>query len=248
MQILNIENLDVNIKEKNILKNINLKIKSGEVHVIMGPNGSGKSTLFNTIMRNSDYEISKNSKMEFLQYDLKIMSTTDCARKGIFMSFQNPKEIPGISVAEFLRQAKIAITGEDISIINFNMELQKEIRRLKIPPEYATRYFNQGFSGGEKKKIEMLQLNILQPKLALLDETDSGLDIDALKVVSENIRNYISKDNAIIIITHHREILDSIKVDFVHVLRDGQIVLSGKEDIIEKLEEMGFESIDEAKG
>ncbi len=247
MQILKIENLSVNVEDKNILKNINLEVKSGEVHVIMGPNGSGKSSLFNVIMRNPEYKISDKSKIEYMGENIKKLDTSDCAKKGIFMSFQNPKEIPGISVAEFLRQAKIAITGEETGIIAFNIELQKEMRKLKIPPEYATRYFNQGFSGGEKKKIEMLQLNILQPKLALLDETDSGLDIDALKIVSENIKKYISKDNAVIIITHHREILDEIDIDFVHVLRDGQIVLSGKEEIIEKLEEMGFDSIDEAR-
>lgn len=245
MQILNIENLNVNVEEKNILKNINLKINSGEVHVIMGPNGSGKSTLFNTIMRNLDYQISKNSRIEYMGEDIKKLNTSECAKKGIFMSFQNPKEIPGISVAEFLRQAKIAVIGEEIGILAFNIELQKEMRKLKISPEYATRYFNQGFSGGEKKKMEMLQLNILKPKLALLDETDSGLDIDALKIVSENIKNFISKDNAVVIITHHREILNEIKVDFVHVLREGEIILSGKEEVIEKLEETGFESIDE---
>ena len=247
MQILNIENLSVNVEDKNILKNINLKINSGEIHVIMGPNGSGKSTLLNTIMRNSAYETSKNSKIEYLGENIINKSTSDCAKGGIFLSFQNPKEIPGISVSEFLRQSKIATTGKEIGIVAFNIELQKEMRKLKILPEYATRYFNQGFSGGEKKKIEMLQLNILKPKLAMLDETDSGLDIDALKVVAENIKNYASPDNAVIIITHHREILDEIDVDFVHVLRDGEIILSGNREIIGKLETMGFEGIDGKK-
>ena len=245
MEILNIENLSVKIKDKEILKNINLKINNGEVHVIMGPNGSGKSTLFNVIMRNPEYEIMPNSKMKYLGKDLIEMNTTESAREGIFMSFQNPKEIAGISLSEFLRQSKMAITNKDIGIINFNLELQKEMRKLKMPPEYATRYFNYGFSGGEKKKVEMLQLNILKPKLALLDETDSGLDIDALKIVSQNIKEYVSEDNAVIIITHHREILEEIDVDYVHVLRDGEIILSGDDEIIEKLEKTGYENIDE---
>lgn len=245
MQILNIENLNVKVEDKQILKDINLKINAGEVHVVMGPNGSGKSTLFNVVIGNPLYELSENSVVQYLEEDIKNMDVSLRARKGIFMSFQNPKEIPGISVAEFLRQSKMAVTGKDIGIIPFNIELQKEMRKLKIQPEYATRYFNLGFSGGEKKKLEMLQLNLLQPKLALLDETDSGLDIDALKIVSENIKNFKSKDNAVVIITHHREILEEIDVDFVHVIRDGEIILSGSEDIIGKVEEMGFESIDE---
>lgn len=245
MEILNIENLSVKVKDKEILKNINLKINNGEVHVIMGPNGSGKSTLFNVIMRNPEYEIMSNSKMKYLGKNLIEMDTTKSAREGIFMSFQNPKEIAGISLSEFLRQSKMAVTNKDIGIINFNLELQKEMRKLKMPPEYATRYFNYGFSGGEKKKVEMLQLNILKPKLALLDETDSGLDIDALKIVSQNIKEYVSEDNAVIIITHHREILEEIDVDYVHVLRDGEIILSGNDEIIEKLEKTGYENIDE---
>lgn len=245
MQILNIENLDVKVDDKEILKNINLKINSGEVHVIMGPNGSGKSTLFNTIIGNNIYKTNDKSKMEYMGKDLKSLSVDKRAKLGIFMSFQNPKEISGISVAEFLRQSKIAITEKEIGILEFNMELQKEMRKLNLSPEYATRYFNQGFSGGEKKKIEMLQLKILKPRLALLDETDSGLDIDALKIVSKNIKEYLNKENALVIITHHREILDEIDVDFVHVFRDGKIILSGDKKIINKLEETGFESIDE---
>lgn len=245
MQILKIENLNVKIDDKEILKNINLKINTGEVHVIMGPNGSGKSTLFNVIMGNSTYKLDDNSKIEYLGKDLKKLDVSKRAKLGIFMSFQNPKEIPGISVAEFLRQSKIAITKKEIGLIEFNLELQKEMRKLNILPEYATRYFNQGFSGGEKKKMEMLQLNILKPKLALLDETDSGLDIDSLKIVSKNIKEYLNKDNAVIIITHHKEILEKIEVDFVHILRDGKLVFSGNKDIINKIDKIGFENIDE---
>lgn len=245
MQILKIENLNVKIDDKEILKNINLKINTGEVHVIMGPNGSGKSTLFNVIMGNSTYKLDDNSKIEYLGKDLKKLDVSKRAKLGIFMSFQNPKEIPGISVAEFLRQSKIAITRKEIGLIEFNLELQKEMRKLNILPEYATRYFNQGFSGGEKKKMEMLQLNLLKPKLALLDETDSGLDIDSLKIVSKNIKEYLNKDNAVIIITHHKEILEKIEVDFVHILRDGKLVFSGNKDIIDKIDKIGFENIDE---
>lgn len=245
MQILKVENLNASIDDKEILKEINLEVNKGEVHVVMGPNGSGKSTLFNVLMGNSIYKLNKESKITYVGEDIKKLDTSKRAKKGIFLSFQNPKDIPGISVAEFLRQSKMAITGKDVGIIQFNLELQKEMRKLKMPPEYATRYFNHGFSGGEKKKMEMLQLNILNPKLALLDETDSGLDIDALKIVSENIKNYLKEDNAVIIITHHREILDAIEVDFVHVIRDGKIILTETEDLIEKLEETGFESIDE---
>ena len=245
MQILNIENLSIKIEDKNILENINLKVNSGEVHVIMGPNGSGKSTLFNVIMGNPIYEVSEKAVIEYLNEDIRKLDTSKRAKRGIFLSFQNPKEIPGISVAEFLRQSKIAVTGKEIGIIEFNLELQKEMRKLNLLPEYATRYFNQGFSGGEKKKMEMLQLNILKPRLALLDETDSGLDIDALKIVSENVKKYLSEDNAVIIITHHREILESLDIDYVHIIRDGKIIRTGKEELITKLEEIGYESIDE---
>ncbi len=245
MQILNIENLNIKIENKNILENINLKVNSGEVHVIMGPNGSGKSTLFNVIMGNPIYEVSEKAVIEYMNEDIRKLDTSKRAKRGIFLSFQNPKEIPGISVAEFLRQSKIAVTGKEIGIIEFNLELQKEMRKLNLLPEYATRYFNQGFSGGEKKKMEMLQLNILKPRLALLDETDSGLDIDALKIVSENVKKYLSEDNAVIIITHHREILESLDIDYVHIIRDGKIIRTGKEELITKLEEIGYESIDE---
>ena len=201
MSLLEIKDLYVNVEEKEILKGIDLKINKGEVHVIMGPNGSGKSTTANAILNNPAYKKIKGSIL-FDGADITNLKTDEIARKGIFMSFQLPEEIPGITVSNFLRFAKNKITGKPIKIFEFKNELKKHMEELGIKPEYSERYLNVGFSGGEKKKNEILQLLTLNPKLAILDETDSGLDVDSVNIVSKGIEMFKNKENSVLIITH----------------------------------------------
>lgn len=241
-KLLEIKNLCVSVEDKEILKDVNLTINKGEIHVLMGPNGAGKSTLMNTIMAHPKYKINSG---DILFEDENITDTkADVrARKGIFMSFQNPEEIPGVNVEEFLKEA-LNSQGKDYgSSLKFHKELVKKMDSLKIDSGYANRYVNVGFSGGEKKKNEMLQMSILNPKLALLDETDSGLDVDAVKVVSESIKNYLSPENAIIIITHHKEIISNVKPDFVHVIKDGKLVMTSDASLIDKIEKDGYANL-----
>lgn len=238
-KLLEIKNLNVKVGEKEILKNINLNIKKGEVHVIMGPNGSGKSTLVNTIMSNPKYKITSGN-IFFEGEDVTELAADERAKRGIFMSFQSPIEVPGISVENFIRTSKSSIDGKAVSVLRFNMDLSKKMNELQMKPEYAARYMNYGFSGGEKKKTEILQMQILNPKLAMLDETDSGLDVDAVRIVSEGIKNFKSDENALIIITHHKEIISSVIPDFVHVIIDGEIVKEGDASLIKKIEEEGY--------
>lgn len=239
-EIIRIEDLHVSVDETEILKGIDLKVNSGEVHVIMGSNGSGKSTLMNAIMANPVYDVTKG-KIIYKGEDITSWSTDKRAREGIFMSFQAPDAIPGVKLGDFLRQAKEQVTGEKPSILKFNKELKSEMQSLKLTDEYADRYVNVGFSGGERKKSEILQLKILNPSLAMLDETDSGLDVDAVRIVSKGIKDYINDDNAVIIITHHREILDNIKADYVHILKDGKILQTGDDSLMDKIEKEGYE-------
>lgn len=239
-EILRVENIHVSVDDKEILKGINLKVNSGEVHVIMGSNGSGKSTLMNAIMANPVYKQTEG-KIFYKGEDISSWTTDKRARAGIFMSFQAPDEISGVRLKDFLRQAKDAVTGEKMSIMKFNKELSKEMKDLKFDDSYADRYVNVGFSGGEKKKSEILQLKVLNPTLAMLDETDSGLDVDAVRTVSNAIKEFINKDNAVIIITHHREILENIKADYVHILKDGKILQTGDDSLINKIEAEGYE-------
>ena len=240
-ELLQINNLYVNAGEKEILKGIDLKINKGEVHVIMGPNGSGKTTTANAIFNNPEYKkISGN--IVFENEDITNLSPNEIARKGIFMSFQLPEEIPGISVTNFLKTAKNKITGEPVKIFKFKEEIKQKMQELQIKPEYAERDLNVGFSGGEKKKNEILQMLMLNPKLAILDETDSGLDVDAINVVSKGIEMYKNSDNAVLIITHNAKILKSLKIDFVHVLVNGKVVKTGGEEIIKDIEENGYKN------
>ena len=240
-ELLQINNLHVNAGEKEILKGINLNINKGEIHVIMGPNGSGKTTTANAIFNNPEYKKMEGSiKLE--GEDITNLSPDEIARKGIFMSFQLPEEIPGISVTNFLKTAKNKITGEPVKIFKFKEDIKQKMQELQIKPEYAERDLNVGFSGGEKKKNEILQMLVLNPKLAILDETDSGLDVDAINVVSKGIQMYKSKENAVLIITHNAKILKSLKVDFVHVLVNGKIVATGGEEIIKDIEENGYKN------
>lgn len=242
--LLTIKDLSARVGDKEILKNINLNINYGEVHVIMGPNGSGKSTLANVILNNPQYETTSG---DILLDGESIMdlSTDKRAKKGIFMSFQNPMEVSGISVENFIRSAKIATTDENIGFLEFREELEDNMDILEFDHGYSSRYLNVGFSGGEKKKNEILQMLMLQPKLAILDETDSGLDVDAVRTVSKGVREFLNENNSVIVITHHKEILKEVKPDFVHVIMDGSIVKEGSSELLDQIEEKGFNWIRE---
>lgn len=236
--LLKVEGVRASVAEKEILKGMNLTVNKGEVHVIMGPNGSGKSTLANVIMANLAYTMTEG-KVFFEGEDISDETTDKRALKGLYLSFQTPYEIPGISVENFIRQALLA-RGQKTSIIKFKKELKKKMELLDMKPEYAERYLNVGFSGGERKKTEILQLLMLEPKLAILDETDSGLDVDAVATVSRGLKEYLDGERSAIIITHHREILKEIQPDFVHVVSDGKIVKEGGDEIIDRIEAEGF--------
>ena len=238
-KLLEIEDLHVNAEDKEILKGINLTINKGETHVIMGPNGSGKTTTANAILNNPAYKKIKGSII-FEGQDITKIKTDEIARKGIFMSFQLPEEIPGISVNNFLKYAKNKITGKPVKIFSFKDEVKKYMQELKMDTEYAERSLNVGFSGGEKKKNEILQMLVLNPKLAILDETDSGLDVDAIKTVSKGIEMFKNEENAVLIITHNTKILHNFKVDYVHVLVNGKIVKTGTGDMAKEIEENGY--------
>ncbi len=240
-ELLNIKDLHISAEDKEILKGIDLKINKGEIHVIMGPNGSGKTTTANAIFNNPAYT-NKSGTIIFNGEDITNLKTDEIARKGIFMSFQLPEEIPGISVTNFLKTAKSKVTNEPIKIFAFKEELKKNMEELSINPEYMERSLNVGFSGGEKKKNEILQMLTLNPKLAILDETDSGLDVDAIKTVSKGIEMFKNDENAVLIITHNTKILHSLKVDKVHVLVDGKIVDEGDQDLASVIEQFGYSS------
>lgn len=237
--LLEINNLYVNAETKEILKGINLKINKGETHVIMGPNGSGKTTTANAILNNPAYQKIQGNIM-FEGEDITNLKTDEIARKGIFMSFQLPEEIPGITVNNFLKYAKNKITGKPVKIFSFKDEVKKYMQELKMNTEYAERSLNVGFSGGEKKKNEILQMLVLNPKLAILDETDSGLDVDAIKTVSKGIEMFKNENNAVLIITHNTKILHNLKVDYVHVLVNGKIVKTGTSKLAKEIEENGY--------
>lgn len=237
--LLEIKDLHVNAGEKEILKGIDLNIKKGEIHVIMGPNGSGKTTTANAILNNPEYT-KTNGTITFDGEDITESRTDEIARKGIFMSFQLPEEIPGVSVTNFLKYAKNKITGEPVKIFQFKDELKKYMEELNMNPKNMERSLNVGFSGGEKKKNEILQMLVLNPKLAILDETDSGLDVDAIKIVSKGIEMFKNDDNAVLIITHNTRILNHLKVDYVHVLVNGQIVKTSTAELAEQIEETGY--------
>ena len=237
--LLHIENLHLSVNEKPILHNLNLTVNAGEIHVVMGPNGAGKSTLAAAIVGNPVFQVDQGSI--FFEGELiNDLPVFERARKGIFLSFQNPEEIPGLKVEEFLRASKEAVTGKKIPALTFHKELLRLMESLSINPEYADRSLNVGFSGGEKKKNEILQLAVLKPKLAILDETDSGLDIDATRIVFEGVAKLKTPDMGILIITHHSKVLDYLKPDHVHVLINGSLAKSGGIELVEHIQKHGY--------
>ena len=242
--MLSIENLKAKIDEKEILKGLNLNIKPGEVHAIMGPNGSGKSTLSNILSGKKGYEVNGNIKFE--GENLLELETEERAHKGIFLAFQYPLEIPGVNTNTFLKTSINAIKNargeKELDAIEFLKLIKQKSSELKFDQAILNRQLNVGFSGGEKKKNEILQMSILNPKLSILDETDSGLDIDALRIVSEGVNSLRNKDNSFLIITHYQRLLDYIKPDFVHVLKNGQIIKSGNFELAKELEKVGYEN------
>jgi len=241
--MLKINKLNAKIDNKEILKEFSLDINPGEVHAIMGPNGSGKSTLSNILSGKKGYETS--GEVLFEEKDLFELETEERAHKGIFLAFQYPLEIPGVNTNTFLKTSINAIKkarGEkELDAIEFLKLIKQKSAELKFDEKILSRQLNVGFSGGEKKKNEILQMSILNPKLSILDETDSGLDIDALRIVSEGVNSLRSKDNSFLIITHYQRLLDYIKPDFVHVLKNGQIIKSGDHELAKELEKIGYE-------
>ena len=244
--MLKIENLHVNVENKAIIKGLNLEVNAGEVHAIMGPNGSGKSTLSAVIAGNEDYDVVKG-KILYNDENIEDLSAEERAHKGIFMSFQYPVEIPGITVTNFIKTAinsNLKARGKKEMPAN---EMLKNIREkanlLEIDSKFLSRSLNEGFSGGEKKRNEIFQMAMLEPTLAILDETDSGLDIDALRIVASGVNKLKNKDNAIIVITHYQRLLDHIIPDYVHVLQDGKIAKSGDKNLALELEEKGYDWI-----
>ncbi|PSB81466.1 Fe-S cluster assembly ATPase SufC [Photobacterium damselae subsp. damselae] len=241
--MLDIKNLHVSVEDNEILKGINLQIKAGEVHAIMGPNGSGKSTLSSTLAGKEDYEVTQGS-IEFLNKDLIELDADERAGEGVFLAFQYPVEIPGVSNKLFLRTALNGIRNykelSELDRFDFDDLLEEKAELLKMPVHLLDRSVNEGFSGGEKKRNDILQMAVLEPSLCILDETDSGLDIDALKAVSEGVNTLRDDKRAFIVVTHYQRILDYIKPDYVHVMVDGKIVKSGDYRLAKELEEKGY--------
>jgi Fe-S cluster assembly ATP-binding protein len=239
--LLQVRDLCASIEEGELLHGIDLDIRAGETHVLMGPNGAGKSTLGYTLMGNPGYKVTKGS-IVFDGEDITKLTTDKRAAKGMFLSFQNPLEVPGLSLEEFLRNAIRQQTGKPIKIFTFKKQLEDTMSLLQMDASYADRDLNVGFSGGEKKKAEILQLLMLKPKLAILDETDSGLDVDAVRTVSNGIQEYQKQTNGtLIIITHSTKILESLRVDRTHVLAKGKIIKDDDGSLVQKINEEGFE-------
>ena len=244
---LEIQNLHVRTEEREILHGVDLKVEKGETHALMGPNGSGKSTLANTLMGNPSYEITEG-RIVLNGEDLTEADPDERARAGLFLAFQYPATIPGVSVANFLRMAVNAKREEPIKVKDFGKLLRDATDVLKIDRDFTSRYLNEGFSGGEKKRAEILQLSMLQPDFAVLDETDSGLDIDALRVVSDGVNTMRGAERGFLIITHYTRILGYVRPDFVHIMLDGRIVREGGPELADQLEDKGYEWVREEVG
>lgn len=240
-ELLRIENLHVSVGEKELLHGINLTVNSGEVHAIMGVNGAGKSTLLHTIMGNPAYTVTEGH-IFFRGEDITELTTDKRARKGIFLSFQSPVSVAGITTENFIRTAKSIISGKQQRLFPFKRLMKQRMTELAMDESYAGRYLNDGFSGGERKKNEILQMRILNPALAMLDETDSGLDVDAVRIVADNIRKYHNENNALIMITHLNQLLKFVPPDKVHVLIGGRIVKEGGAELVDEIEDHGFDA------
>lgn len=241
MSLLDVQNISVSVDEKKVLSDLSLSIGAGETHVLLGPNGAGKSTLGNVLMGNPVYKFN-SGKIVFDGNDITQDSTDKRAKAGLFLSFQNPLEVPGISLESFIRSSLQQKTGERVKLFQFQKELKANMALLNMDENYAKRDLNVGFSGGERKKSEILQLLMLKPKLAILDETDSGLDVDAVRTVSKGIEEYQKTQNgALLIITHSTRILESLHVDYTHILVKGHIVKTGDAALVEQINERGFD-------
>jgi Fe-S cluster assembly ATP-binding protein len=244
--MLSIKNLQARIEEKQILNGINLDIKAGEVHAIMGPNGSGKSTLASVLAGRQEYEVTAGS-VDFLGKDLLELSPEERAGEGIFLAFQYPVEIPGLTTTNFVKTAVNEVRKyrgqEPYDAVQFLKLMKEKMALMEINQSLLSRSLNEGFSGGEKKRNEIFQMAMLEPKLAILDETDSGLDIDAIRIVSNGVNKLRNKDNAVLVVTHYQRLLDYIVPDFVHVLYNGRIVKSGTKELALELEERGYDFI-----
>ena len=240
--MLEIKNLSVEVNGKKILKEINMKLEKGKVYALMGPNGSGKTSLANVLMGNAKYKI-LSGRIFLDRKDITDFPVNKRAEEGIFVSYQNPVEISGVSVSNFLRVAFNSLNKNKISMLDFQKLLEEKAEELNIDKKFLMRYLNEGFSGGEKKQMEILQMLVLNPNMVILDETDSGLDIDALKTISKGIKKFIDKNKTVLIITHYRKILDYIQPDKVFVMMEGKIVAEGEREIIDKLEEKGYKGL-----
>lgn len=241
--LFEIKDLHVSVEGKKILNGLSLTVRAGETHAIMGPNGSGKSTLSNTLMGHPRYRVTQG-EIWYQGENITELKADERARKGIFLAFQYPTAIPGVSVTNFLRVVLKSIRGQEIPVKDFRKELKEKMALLEMQGSFAGRYVNEGFSGGEKKRLEILQMALMQPKFAVLDETDSGLDIDALKIVSDGINRLRAADRGMLVITHYQRLLDYVKPDFVHVLVQGRIVKSGGKDLALELESKGYDWVE----
>ncbi|WBY64090.1 MAG: Fe-S cluster assembly ATPase SufC [Thermocaproicibacter melissae] len=244
--LLEVKNLKVSVDGTTILNGLNLSVGEGEVHVLMGPNGAGKSTLVNTIMGHPQYKVEEGS-IVFDGKDITHAPANERAKAGLFLSFQNPEEVPGVTLESFMRTSRLALTGKPVKLFAYKKELAEKMQMLNMDAEYASRYLNVGFSGGEKKKSEILQMLMSNPKLAILDETDSGLDVDAVRTVSQGVENYMNDgQHSLLIITHNTKILEALTVDYVHILMDGRIVRTGDSSLVDEINRNGFQQISAA--
>ena len=239
--MLKIENLHASVDSTPILNGVNLEINPGEVHAIMGPNGSGKSTLANVLMGNPVYEIT-DGKIEFNKEDITEEPVDNRAKKGMFLAFQYPESIPGVTIVNMLKTALTNIEETEYTTVELRLKVAEAMKDLGLSPDFADRYLNEGFSGGERKRNEILQLAVLNPMLAILDETDSGLDVDGLRIVGEGISNLKNDERGYLVVTHYQRLLEYVKPDYVHVFVDGNIVETGGKELSDKLEKEGYES------
>ncbi|MCR5661635.1 MAG: Fe-S cluster assembly ATPase SufC [bacterium] len=240
--LLQVNDLHVCVENKEILKGLNLTINAGEIHAIMGPNGSGKSTLSNALMGHPAYKITQGTII-YKGQEIQDLATDERARRGIFLAFQYPTSIPGVSLGSFLLAAVRSVRGGDIKPLAFRKEMNAKMDELGIKKEFAARYVNEGFSGGEKKRLEVLQMALLKPSLSILDETDSGLDIDALKTVAEGVNRELTAETSALVITHYQRLLDYIKPQTIHILVNGRIVKNGGPELALELEKTGYDEL-----